>query len=76
MAKVSNVSMSQKFAQALQDHQNGILNYNDSRITTVALEGANTKIRVLQRHAHGYRDKEYFKLRIPARHETKFKIAV
>jgi transposase len=47
-----------------------------SRITTAALEGTNTKIRVLQRRAYGYRDKEYLKLRILALHETSFKVAI
>jgi transposase len=75
-ARASGVPMLKKFAQTLSAHREGILNYYKSRITTAALEGTNTKIRVLQRRAYGYRDKEYLKLRILALHETSFKVAI
>jgi transposase len=75
-AEASGVLMLKKFAQILLAHREGILNYYKSRITTAALEGTNTKIRVLQRRAYGYRDKEYLKLRILALHETSFKVAI
>jgi transposase len=75
-AAASEVPMLKKFAQTLSIHREGILNYYKSRITTAALEGTNTKIRVLQRRAYGYRDKEYLKLRIFALHETNFKVAI
>jgi transposase len=75
-AEASGVSMLKKFAQTLSEHREGILNYYKSRITTAALEGTNTKIRVLQRRAYGYRDKEYLRLRILALHETSFKVAI
>lgn len=73
---VSEVSMLKKFARILLEHREGILNYYESRITTAALEGTNTKIRVLQRRAYGYRDREYLKLRILALHETNLKMAI
>ena len=76
MAEASGVKMLLNFARTLRDHRNGILNYYTSRITTGPLEGTNTKIRVLQRNAYGYRDMEYLKLRILALHETSFKVAV
>jgi transposase len=75
-AKVSGVDMLVKFAQTLLEHRTGILNYYKSRITTAALEGTNTKIRVLHRRAYGYRDEEYLELRILALHETNFKLAI
>jgi transposase len=75
-AETSGVEMLKKFAKTLSEHREGILNYYKSRITTAALEGTNTKIRVLQRRAYGYRDMEYLKLRILALHETNFKYAV
>jgi transposase len=76
MARESGVEMLEKFAQTLEDHREGILNYHESRITTGPLEGTNNKIRVLQRRAYGYRDQEYLKLRIYALHDTPFKIAI
>jgi transposase len=76
MGRESGVKMLEKFAQTLEDHREGILNYHESRITTGPLEGTNNKIRVLQRRAYGYRDREYLKLRIYALHDTSFKIAI
>ena len=70
MAEVSGVGMLIRFANTLREYRDGILNYYKSRITTAALEGTNTKIRVLQKRAYGYRDKEYLKLRILALHEN------
>jgi transposase len=72
MAEMSGVGMLIRFAKTLRDHREGILNYYKSRITTAALEGTNTKIRVLQKRAYGYRDQEYLKLRILALHESNF----
>jgi transposase len=76
IAKGSRVERLKKFAQTLEEHREGILNYHRSPISTGPLEGTNTKIRVLQRRAYGFRDKEYLKLRIYALHETNFKTAV
>ena len=72
-AESSGVRMLSKFAQTLRNHREGILNYYEHRITTGALEGTNTKIRVMQRKAYGFRDEEYLKLKIYALHETKAK---
>jgi transposase len=76
MAEISGVSMLKRFAKTLREHQEGILNYYKSRITTAALEGTNTKIRVLQKRAYGYRDQEYLKLRILALHERSSQKAI
>jgi transposase len=76
MAEKSGVAMLSRFAQTLRAHREGILNYYKSRITTAALEGTNTKIRVLQRRAYGYRDQDYLKLRILALHEDNFQKVV
>jgi transposase len=76
MAEGSGVEMLEKFGQTLRTHREGILNYHRSRISTGPLEGTNTKIRVLQRRAYGFRDHEYLKLRIYALHEIPFKIAI
>ena len=49
-----------------------LLAYYDYPITMAAMEGTNNKIRTLQRQAYGFRDREFFKLRIYALHETKY----
>ena len=66
--------MLSKFAKTLGMARNQILAYYDYRISTGPLEGTNNKIRVLQHNAYGFRDKEFFKLRIYALHELKFKL--
>ena len=73
-AENSGIRMLMKFARTLAMHRNQILNYYDYRISTGPLEGTNTKIRVLQRKAYGFRDTEFFKLKIYALHETRFQL--
>jgi len=41
-------------------------------ITTAALEGTNNKIKTMQRQACGYRDQEFFRLKIFALHEANY----
>ena len=36
------------------------------------LEGTNNKIKTIQRKAYGYRDMDFFNLKIMALHETKY----
>lgn len=71
-AECSGVRMLTRFAHTLATHRSGILNYYGYRISTGPLEGTNTKIRVLQRKAYGFRDAEFFKLKIYALHETRY----
>jgi len=72
MAKASGMSMLEKFAQTLERHRDGILAYFDYQITTGPLEGINNKINTMKRQAYGFRDMEFFKLKIMALHETKY----
>jgi len=53
-------------------HSWGILNYFKRPISTGPLEGTNNKIRTMQRQAYGFRDREFFKLKIYALHETRY----
>ena len=73
-AESSGIRMLMQFAHTLAAHRSGILNYYDYRISTGPLEGTNTKIRVLQRKAYGFRDTEFFKLKIYALHETRYEL--
>jgi transposase len=70
-ARVSGIRMLEQFADTLDDHQRGILAYYDYPISTGPLEGTNTKIQLIKRQAYGFRDSEFFKLRILGLHETK-----
>lgn len=71
-ARTSGIRMLQKFAETLFEHRRGILNYYQCPITTGPLEGTNNKIKTLQRQAYGFRDYEFFKLKIFALHETRY----
>ncbi|SHH92444.1 Transposase [Desulfofustis glycolicus DSM 9705] len=52
------------FADTLKKHQDGILAYYDYPISTGPLEGTNYNIKTLQRQAYGFRDMQFFKLKI------------
>jgi len=71
-AQSTGIAMLKKFAKTLAGHAFGILNYYDYPISTGPLEGTNNKIKTLQRQAYGYRDMEFFKLKIFALHEAKY----
>jgi transposase len=73
MARNSGISMLMKFAKTLARHLEGILAYFDfDGLSTGPLEGTNNKIKTMQRKAYGYRDMDFFKLKIMALHETKY----
>lgn len=53
-----------KFAKRLEGYINGIVSHARWPIHTSVLEGINNKIKVLKRMAYGYRDDEFFFLKI------------
>ncbi len=61
-----------KFVAMLKSHRSGILNWFNYRISTGPLEGMNNKIKVLKRKAYGYRDIEYFNLKILDLHNARY----
>ncbi len=61
-----------RFSKTLALHRRGLLAYYDYPISTGPLEGTNNKIKTMQRQAYGYRDREFFKLKILALHETRY----
>ncbi len=64
--------MLMKFVNTLERHKDGILAYYDFHISTGPLEGTNNKIKTMKRQAYGFRDHDFFKLKIMALHETKY----
>ena len=60
-----------KVARTLLHHSDGLLNYFNHMITNATTEGINNKIETLKRQAYGYRDMEYFKLRLYHLHAQK-----
>ena len=71
-ARASRIRILQSFAKTLQRHAEGILAYYDYPISTGPLEGTNNKIKTMKRQAYGFRDTEFFKLKILALHKTKY----
>ncbi len=71
-ARSSGISMLIKFAKTLALYRRGILAYYDYPISTGPLEGTNNKIKTMKRQAYGFRDMEFFKLKIMAIHQTKY----
>lgn len=70
-AEASGIRRMQKLAKTIRGHRTGLLNWYLYPISTGPLEGTNTKIRVLQRQAYGFRDQEFFQLKIYQLHKTK-----
>jgi len=70
-AEVSGITLLKKFAHTLANHRMGLLAWYDDPISTGPLEGTNNKIKTMKRQAYGFRDTEFFKLKILGLHETK-----
>lgn len=60
-----------KVANTVMSYRTGILAWYDHHISNAKVEGINNKIKVLKRVAYGYRDEEYFKLRLFALHDAR-----
>jgi transposase len=71
-AGTSKVPILAKFARTLAIYRTGILAWYDYPISTGPLEGTNNKIKTMKRQAYGFRDMEFFKLKIMGIHEAKY----
>jgi len=73
-AEASGIKMLKQMAKTLAAHRSGLLAYYDAMITSGPMEGTNNKIKTMKRQAYGFRDDEFFKLKILAIHETKYEL--
>jgi transposase len=73
-AEASGIKMLQNMAKTLAAHRSGLLAYYDVMITSGPMEGTNNKIKTMKRQAYGFRDREFFKLKILAIHETRYEL--
>jgi transposase len=71
-AESTGIRMLHDFARTLRFHASGILAYYDHPISTGPLEGTNNKIKTMKRQAYGFRDQEFFRLKILGIHESKY----
>ena len=65
-AMASGIAALQRFAQRLKLYLHGILARCRHPLHTSVLEGINNTIKVIKRRAYGYRDQDYFFLKIKA----------
>ncbi|GGH67319.1 hypothetical protein GCM10010975_37010 [Comamonas phosphati] len=56
----------QQFAQRLQGYWHGIVSRCRHRLNISVVEGINNTIKLIKRRAYGYRDQDYFFLKIGA----------
>lgn len=73
-AEASCLSVLLQMASTCRMHRNSLLNYYHYQISTGPLEGLNNKIKTLQRQAYGFKDQDFFKLRIYAIHKAKYEL--
>jgi len=64
-----------RVGKTLAAYRTGLLNYFKHRITSGAVEGLINKIKTLKRQAYGFRDSEYFKLRLYHLHTQRYALA-
>ena len=74
LANITGIRMLMSFAKTLAGHREGILAWYDYPISTGPLEGTNNKIKTMQRQAYGFRDREFFVLKIMAIHEATYEL--
>lgn len=64
-----------KVAHTLENHLTELLNYyKHNKISNGKAEGINNKIKTLKRQSYGFRDIEYFKLRLYHLHAQKYRL--
>ena len=61
-----------RVVKTLSIYREGVLNYFKHRISNAGAEGINNKIKTMKRQAYGFRDMEYFKLRLYHLHKSRY----
>lgn len=70
----SGILQLMKIGGILSGHRTTLLNYFKHKITCGKIEGINNKIKTLKRQAYGYRDMEYFMLRLFHLHVQRYSL--
>ena len=71
-AEKSGIKLLQTFAKTLASRRNSLLAWYDYPISTGPLEAVNNKIKLCNRQAFGYRDPEFFQLKLFALHTSRY----
>lgn len=73
-ANRTGVKQLQKMAKTLLLHRSGILSWWKHPINNGRMEGTNNKIKTVNRQAYGYRDEDFFVLKLLGLHESRYKL--
>ena len=73
-AMATGINQLGKMAKTLLKHCSGILNWWDHPINNGQMEGINNKIKTLSRKAYGFRDEDFFILKLLGLHESRYKL--
>lgn len=71
-AEGSGIRLVQRFAKTLAQRRESLLAWYDYPISTGPLEAVNNKIKLMNRQAYGYRDHEFFRLKLFALHDSRY----
>lgn len=71
----TGISELERAGKTLLRHWQGLVNYFKHPITNGKTEGINNKIKTMKRQAYGFRDIEYFKLRLYNLHKVRYSFA-
>lgn len=74
LADLTGIRVLKSMARTLAAHREGILAWYHHPISTGPLEGTNNKIKTMSRQAYGFRDHEFFVLKIMAIHEATYEL--
>ena len=73
-AQQSGIKALAKVGKTLSGYRTGLLNYFKHHISNAKTEGINNKIKTLKRQAYGFRDMEYFILRLYHLHTQRYSL--
>lgn len=73
-ADESGIRQMKVMAKTLLSRRAGMLAWYDHPISTGRMEGTNNKVGAINRQAYGYRDEEFFRLKIHAAHLSSYKL--
>lgn len=73
-ARQSGIKVLSRVGKTLSGYRTGLLNYFKHHISNAMTEGLNNKIKTLKRQAYGFRDMEYFILRLYHLHTQRYSL--
>jgi transposase len=73
-AEASGIEALRQMARTPAAHRSGLIAQYDVMISSGPMKGTNNKIKTMKRQAYGFRDREFFKLKILVIHETRYEL--